>query len=161
MTREQFVTYARSSQEALRRFLIGLCCGDTALADDIAQETYIKAYLAADTFRDPACFSAWIYRIAYNTFVSSRRASRTMVGIDTLADSRAEERADDSFRYQELYAALDRLSEKERTSILLYYMEGRQINEIAQIIDSTTDAVKQQLSRGRSHLRTILKTTSL
>lgn len=67
------------------------------------------------------------------------------------------QRADASFEYQELYVALERLSEKERTAILLYYMEGYQTDEIAVITGMSADAVRQQLSRGRGHLREILK----
>ena len=64
--------------------------------------------------------------------------------------------ADGAFRYQELYAALDRLPSKERSAILLFYLEGYAIKEIAEIIDASQDAVKQQLSRGRTHLRTLM-----
>ena len=53
--------------------------------------------------------------------------------------------------------ALDRLTEKERSAILLYYMQGYAVNEIAGITGSTPDAVRQQLTRARSHLKTLLK----
>ena len=79
MNREQFISHVESTQGALRRFLVALCCGDSALADDIAQETYIKAYLSSDSIRDEARFTAWIYRIAYNTFINARRAVRPTV----------------------------------------------------------------------------------
>ena len=42
MTREQFITHVENTQKAFRRFLVALCCGDTSLADDVAQEAYIK-----------------------------------------------------------------------------------------------------------------------
>lgn len=64
--------------------------------------------------------------------------------------------ADEAFRYQHLYLALDRLSVKERTAILLHYMQGYAINEIAEITNSSVDAVKAQLSRGRQHLKDLL-----
>ena len=50
MTREQFTAHVEATQKAFRRFLVALCCGDSALADDIAQESYIKAYLSCDSF---------------------------------------------------------------------------------------------------------------
>ena len=50
MTREQFIYHVEATQKAFRRFLVALCCGDTALADDVAQESYIKAYLSCDSF---------------------------------------------------------------------------------------------------------------
>lgn len=53
MTREEFTTHVERGRNALRRFLVALCCGDTSLADDIAQEAYIKAYLSSDGLSDP------------------------------------------------------------------------------------------------------------
>ena len=135
---------------------MGLCCGDTALADDIAQETFLKAYLSIDTFRDQAKFSSWLYRIAYNTFISIKRAGRQSLSLDHAEAVAADDRADSAFRYQALYAALDGLSEKERTAILLFYLQDYSIKEIAEIIDASEAAVKQQLSRGRAHLKGML-----
>lgn len=161
MTREQFISCAEGVQRALRRFLTALCCGDSQLADDIAQETLIKAYLSSEGFENPDRFNAWIYRIAYNTFVSHKRSEKTTLGYEVAGDSSADNRADDAFRYQALYAALDRLPSRERTSILLYYMEGYSIKEIAGIVEVSADAVKQHLSRGRKHLQGLLTNNTL
>lgn len=161
MTREQFTAYVESSQKALRRFLTALCCGDSALADDIAQETYIKAYLASDTFRDPSKFSSWIHRIAYNTFVSYHRSEKTALCLDEARSVAADEQCDAAFRYQALYAALERLSDKERTAILLYYLEDYSVKEICDIIEASPETVRQQLSRGRNHLKKMLCTTMI
>ncbi|MCM1052019.1 MAG: RNA polymerase sigma factor [Paenibacillus sp.] len=161
MNREQFISHVEGTQGALRRFLVALCCGDSALADDIAQETYIKAYLSCDNIRDSSRFTAWIYRIAYNTFVNARRVVRPTERVEAVADEVSSDVADDSFRYQELYNALDRLSGRERTAILLFYLEGYSIKEIAEIIDVSQDAVKQQLSRGRAHLKDMLSAGTL
>ena len=74
MNKQQFISHVESNQKAVRRFLTALCCGDTALADDLAQDTFVKAYLSSDSFREDSKFTTWIYRIAYNTFVSNRRS---------------------------------------------------------------------------------------
>ncbi len=63
-----------------------------------------------------------------------------------------------SFAYQDLNEALNRIPAKERTSVLLFYMQGYSIKEIAEIQESSQDAVKQHLSRGRNHLRGLLST---
>ncbi len=68
----------------------------------------------------------------------------------------AADSADSSFRYQALYAALDLLPARERTSLLLFYLEGYSVREISGIVGASQDAVKQYLSRGRSHLRGML-----
>lgn len=156
MNREQFIRHVESNQRAVRRFLTALCCGDTQLADDLAQDTFVKAYLSCDGFRDESSFSTWIYRIAYNTFVSNRRSSKVSAPIDEAEGMSSSERADTSFDYQELYAALGNLSPKERSALLLHYMQGYAVKEIADITDSTVEAVKQQLSRGRQHLKSLL-----
>lgn len=156
MERKEFASKFEATQEALRRFLCGLCCGDSALADDIAQEAYMKAYLSCDGLRDDGKFLSWLYRIAYNAFICHKRTTRCDLPVDEARGVDSGTRADDSFRYQALYAALDRLTEKERTAVLLYYMEGYAVKEIAAILDSGEAAVKQQLSRGRQHLKACL-----
>lgn len=160
MDRQQFIKYVESNQRAVRRFLTALCCGDTVLADDLAQDTFVKAYLSCDDFRETSKFSTWIYRIAYNTFVSNRRSARQTEPIAAAEHTGADERSDSSFRYQALYMALGRLSDKERTAVLLHYMQGYAINEIAEINASSPEAVKQQLSRARRHLKDLLDSSS-
>ena len=156
MTREQFISHVEAVQGAIRRFLLALCCGDTQLADDIAQEAFMKAYLAADNLKDPAKFKSWVFKIAYTTFISSLRSCRQYADYDSAHDIATPDRAYDAFRYQDLYQALDRLPAKERTSVLLFYMEGYSIKEIADLEEVSAEAVKQHLSRGRSHLRALL-----
>lgn len=156
MTREEFVSHVESTQGAFRRFLVALCCGDTQLADDIAQEAYIKAYLSCDGLSDIQKFKAWLFRIGYTTFLNDRRSHKPLGDIDGAAHAISPEASDRAFAYQELYTALDRLPAKERVSVLLYYMEGYSIKEIANTEGVSQDAVKQHLSRGRMHLRGIL-----
>lgn len=156
MTREQFIAHVEGSQNAFRRFLVALCCGDSTLADDIAQEAYIKAYLSCNSLNNPELFKTWIFRIGYNTFLNHRRSERCFDDYEKARDIASTDSTDAPFRYQELYCALNRLPGKERTSVLLYYMEGYSIKEIAEFEDSTPDAIKQHLSRGRQHLRGLL-----
>ena len=158
MTREQFISHIEATQRAFRRFLVALCCGDTALADDVAQESYVKAYLSCDSFSNIEKFNAWIFKIGYNTFINHKRGERLAVGYEDAKDISAEDRADSSFAYQELYEALNNIPAKERTSVLLFYMQGYSIKEIAEIQETSPDAVKQHLSRGRNHLRGLLST---
>lgn len=160
MTREQFISRVEATEKSFRRFLVALCCGDAMLADDIAQEAYIKAYVASDKLADIDKFTAWIYRIGYTTFLNYKRTERIEVEIDSDGGLEAMESADSSFDYQELYLALSRLPVKERTSILLFYMEDYSVKEIAQLQEISSDAVKQHLSRGRNHLRAFLTTTN-
>ncbi len=157
MTREQFIANVESSQKAFRRFLVALCGGNDALADDVAQESYVKAYLACDNLSNHDKFAAWLFRIGYTTFLNHRRSEKTFSDYDDARHIQTDDDVDDSsFKYQDLYAALSRLSDKERMSVLLFYMENYSIKEIAEIEDTSEAAVRQHLSRGRQHLRSLL-----
>lgn len=158
MTREQFICHVEATQKAFRRFLVALCCGDSALADDVAQESYVKAYLSCDSFKNLEKFNAWIFRIGYNTFLNHKRSERFAVDIEVAKEIPAHGSADSSFDYQDLYETLNRIPAKERTSVLLFYMQGYTIKEIAEIQETSQDSVKQHLSRGRRHLRGLLST---
>ncbi len=158
MTREQFILHVEATQKTFRRFLVALCCGDSQLADDIAQESYIKAYLSCDSFNNPDKFKAWIFRIGYNTFINQKRSERVFADYEEARNILSEESSEASFDYQKLYSALNKLPDKEKTSVLLFYMEGYSIKEIADIEEVSQDAVKQHLSRGRNHLRGLMST---
>lgn len=116
----------------------------------------MKAWLSIDSLKDPSRFRPWLFRISYTSFIDHRRRLREHVDYEEALGVGALERADDAFRYQSLYDALDKLPPRERMSLLLYYMEGYQVKEIAGIVEVSPDAVRQQLSRGRSHLRDLL-----
>ena len=158
MERSRFIDLVRREQKSLRRFLLALCCGNQSEADDIAQESLVKAYLSSDDFRDEGKFRSWIYRIAHNTFLDHVRLRKLPEPLERAAVMPDEENdSDRSFRYQELYEAISILPPKERSAILLYYINGYSIKEIAVIVDSKPDAVKQQLSRGRERLRFLIE----
>ena len=157
-TKERFIALIRTEQKSLRRFLLALCCGNRDEADDIAQDALVKAYLAIDKHEEQGKDTAWLYRIAYNTFLDTSRSRRTLHPIETLNEQPDSSfAADRDFRYQPLYMALEQLPPKERSAILLYYIKGYSVHEIADIVAATEDAIKQQLSRGRNKLKTLLK----
>lgn len=154
MTREQFIEVIKKEQEPLRRFLLALCCGNRDEADDIAQEALVKAYLSLSKYEG----TTWLYRIAYHQFIDTTRFRRIMQPMDVLEKQEdASFAADRDFRFQSLYIALEELPPKERTAILLFYLNGYSIREITDIVEATEDAVKKQLSRGREKLKILLK----
>lgn len=148
--------HVEATQKAFRRFLVALCCGDGQKADDIAQESYVKAYMASGKFKNPDKFKSWIYRIGYNTFIDERRTCRKAETLDSVRDLNTGDSSDSGFNYQELYIALNALNPRERTSIILFYMEGYSIKEIAEMQNKSVESIKQNLSRGRSKLRNML-----
>ena len=153
MTREVFITHVEREQEALRGFLLALCCGKKDDADDLAQDALVKAYLSLAGYRDEGKFCSWLFKIAYNTFLNHKASCRTMDSIDGARTLIGGNEADSSFEHQDLYLALRTLPPKERSAITLFYLNGYNIKEIATITDASENAVKQQLSRGRDKLK--------
>jgi RNA polymerase sigma-70 factor (ECF subfamily) len=156
MTQERFIDLIRTEQEPLRRFLLGLCSGNASLADDIAQDALVRAYVASGSFLGLSKFSTWLFRIAYNCFVDHCRKAT----FDTVSDESFEaqcvmsdDSTDDTFRYQQLYQALDKIPEKERAAIVLHYFEDHDIKEISSIMQIPSGTVKYLLSTGRNHLK--------
>ena len=140
-------------REALRGFLLALCCGNKSDADDLAQDTLVKAYLSLAGYQNRGKFRSWLFKIAYNTFLNHKAVCRTIESIDEARTLIAGNEADSNFEHQDLYLALRTLPPKERSAITLYYLNGYSIKEIATITDTSEGAVKQQLSRGRDKLK--------
>ena len=157
MTREVFITHVEREQEALRGFLLALCCGNKSDADDLAQDALVKAYLSLAGYQNKGKFRAWLFKIAYNTFLNHKAGCRTMDSIDEARTLIGGTEADASFEHQDLYHALRTLPPKERSAITLFYLNGYSIKEIATITDTSEGAVKQQLSRGRDKLKAKLQ----
>ena len=157
MTRDVFIAHVEREQEALRGFLLALCCGKKDDADDLAQDTLVKAYLSLSGYHDNGKFRSWLFKIAHNTFLNHKASCRTMESLDearTLVSSTA---ADSSYEHQDLYLALRTLPPKERSAITLFYLNGYSIKEIGAITETSEAAVKQQLSRGRDKLKAKLQ----
>ena len=157
MTREVFIAHVEREQEALRGFLLALCCGNQRDADDLAQDALVKAYLSSAGYQDKGRFRSWLFKIAHNTFLNHRASLRTMESIDEARTVVSSSSAGSSFQHQDLYFALSTLPPKERSAITLFYLSGYNIKEIAAITDTSEDAVKKQLSRGRDKLKERLK----
>ena len=157
MTREVFIAHVEREQEALRGFLLALCCGNKDDADDLAQDALVKAYLSLAGYRDEGKFRSWLFKIAHNTFLNHKAGCRTMDSIDEARALIGGNETDSSFEHQDLYLALRTLPPKERSAITLFYLNGYSIKEIAAITDASQDAVKQQLSRGRDKLKARLQ----
>ena len=153
MTREEFITQVEREQEALRGFLLALCCGNKDDADDLAQDTLVKAYLSCAGYQDRGKFRSWLFKIAHNTFLNHKASLRVTESIDEARALVSAAATDASFEHQSLYLALRTLPPKERSAITLYYLSGYNIKEIATITETTEDAVKKQLSRGRDKLK--------
>ena len=111
-------------QSPIRRFFLNLTCGDSELSDDLAQDTFIKAYTNIATFKNLSNFSTWLYRIAYNVFydyIRSRKETTELGAREVDAANSVEQ--DNIGQRMDIYQSLKKLKEVERTCITLFYMD--------------------------------------
>ena len=144
-------------QSPIRRFFMNLTMGDAPLSDDLAQETFIKAYLNIVAFKGISGFSTWLYRIAYNVFYDSVRAQKHYADLDEhVIDYQHQTQNDFSAEKLDIYKAIKQLRREEQTAVLLFYMEDRTQNEIARIMNCPLGTVKTYLLKGKEKLRVYL-----
>lgn len=133
---------------------------DQEEARDAAQEAFFKAYRSLHTFKPGAKFSTWLFAIAYHGCCDrlSRRKRFSSEELPERADTAAgpESEAIASDEARRLRAAIAELPEKYRSVITLYHLQGRQYEEIAQVLGVPMGTVKTHLFRAKEQLRRIL-----
>ena len=153
-----FDTLVKKYQSQVRRFFLNQTLGDSELSDDLAQDTFIKAYTNISSFKNLSNFSTWLYRIAYNVFYDYIRSRKETSEIDAReVDAMHCTEQENVGEKMDIYKSLKMLKEVERTCITLFYMEDVSIDKIAGIIGSPTGTVKSHLSRGKEKLAIYLK----
>jgi len=139
-------------------------------AEDLVQQTFMRAYQAFDRFEQGTNLRAWLFKILTNTFISNYRKKQRepkAVSADenedfSLYDRFVEERLTpeaqllDSLPDEEVKAALEQLPEQFRTAVLLADVEGFSYQEIADISDVPIGTVMSRLHRGRKQLQRAL-----
>ena len=155
--KKAFDQLVRKYQSPVRRFFLNQTLGDEQLSDDLAQETFIKAYVNITKFRGMASFSTWLMRIAYNVFYDEVRARHQTEDMDTsVAVARQTVSASDTLK-MDIYAALALLKPDERTCITLQLIDGYPIDQISKITDIAENTVKSHLRRGKEKMANYLK----
>jgi RNA polymerase sigma-70 factor (ECF subfamily) len=133
---------------------------DQEEARDAAQEAFFKAYRSLHTFKPGAKFSTWLFAIAYHGCCDrlSRRKRYSNEELPERADPGAgpESEAIANDEARRLRAAIEALPEKYRSVITLYHLQGRQYEEIAQVLGMPMGTVKTHLFRAKEQLRRIL-----
>jgi len=131
-------------------------------AEEIAQESFIKAYRSLHTFKGNAKFSTWLYRITYNTCISETRKRKHSISyIEEIQINEETEEINiegipEENRTRYINAALKKLPEDDYTLILLYYFEEQSIEEISCVTGLKVSNTKVKLHRARKKLYTIL-----
>lgn len=141
-------------------------------AEDLVQETYLKAYRSYATFEEGSNLRAWLYRILTNTFINKYRAKqrrpeetdlddiedlylyRRIGGLEAaLASRSAEDQMMDLFTDDEVKAALEALPESFRLPVLLADVEEFSYKEIAEMLEIPIGTVMSRLHRGRKAMQ--------
>lgn len=124
---------------------------DRALAEDLTQDTFIKAYKALPNTRDDLSFKAWLYRIATNTAISHMRRGKIIKWLPILGDRESSGEALDRSvaRQTDISRALDQLPRHYASVLLLRHYQGLSLAETAQALDITENAAKLRLFRAR------------
>ena len=144
-----FDTLVKKYQSPIRRFFLHQTLGDTELSDDLAQETFIKAYTNLASFKNLSSFSTWLYRI---------RSKKETSGLETWEiDAVYQTEQRQVGEHMDIYRGLSQLKEVERTCITLFFMEDLPIEKIAVITGMPAGTIKSHLSRGKTKLTTFLK----
>ena len=152
--RRAFDQLVREYQSPVRRFFLTQTAGNEALSDDLAQDTFLKAYTHIAQYRGTSSFLTWLTRIAYNVWYDYQRSHQPTADIERLP-----ERADggSTVVMDDLYTALQQLKPEERSCITLQRVDGYDIAEIARITQMKEGTVKSHLSRGKEKLANYLR----
>ena len=140
-------------------------CGNREEAEEVAQDTFLKAFRSLGGFKMKSSFSTWLYRIAYNSSVSLIRKRKQGIlsleefpadASDFLSASADEEAALEEYRRSLVAFALQKLGDDERAIITLFYYEDMDTEKIAQITGIGRQNVKVKLFRARQKMSEII-----
>lgn len=139
-------------QSSVRRLLLRLGRGDRALADDLAQETFITAYRKIASYRGSGKFSAWLYRIAYNRFLQERRKRSRIPEVELRDADRTVEFETAAVARMDIERAMSALSVEQRAAITLCFSYGLTHPEACAVMDIPLGTLKSHIARGKSKL---------
>lgn len=151
-----FAALVRMHQSALRGFLLRLTRGDRALADDLAQETFLEAFRKIAQFRGDGSFAGWLYRIAWSRFLmqARRRREESVEGLEAAEATPHPEEA--QLARLDLESAMAILAPAERAALTLCFALGQSHEEAAATLGMPLGTVKSHVLRGREKLRRLL-----
>ena len=151
MDKQEFARRVTQMQGSLYRVAASYLRGESDRLDAVA-ETVAKAWEKRGTLRQEAVFATWMTRILIRVCVDMQRRQKRMIPTEDVAEGPAEDG-----KIAALREAVDSLPQKARTMIVLHYMEGYDVREIAKMMGTTKGAVCAGLARAREKLRAYLE----
>ena len=151
MEQREFARRVTAAQGSLYRVAASYLRGESDRLDAVA-EAIAKAWERRRTLREEALFATWITRILIRVCVDIQRRQKRVIPVCEIAEKPTEDE-----RIAALREAIDSLPQKERTMIVLYYMEGYDVRESAKLMGTTKGAVCAGLARAREKLRVYIE----
>jgi RNA polymerase sigma-70 factor, ECF subfamily len=132
---------------------------DIDRADELVQQTALKALAGRESFRTGTNFAGWMFRIQRNEFISELRRARPTISIDDpLAQAKSHPPLQETgLIMHEFMAAFRQLSDARRQALLFATVEGQPYNQIARRAGVSVGAIKSRVRRGREMLRQLLE----
>ncbi len=149
MTKEQLGTLILDSERQLYSTAKTILFRDQDCADAI-QETIVKAFSKIETLKNDKYAKTWLIRILINECYTLLRKSSKLVPLEEAIEVTEGEADKD---YRDLYRAVNSLKKELRLPVILYYIEGFNVKEIAQILEISEGAVQKRLARARGKLK--------
>lgn len=156
--RHAFATLVRRHQGSTRQFLLRLTKGDRSRADDLGQETFVRAYRHLGSYKGEARFSAWLCGIAYRLFLSDlrrQRARREELGEpgDAVQADTAALHGEHTHLRKDMERALTLLSDDERAALSMCFGQDLSHQEAAAALGWPLGTLKTHVMRGKDKLR--------
>lgn len=152
--RNAFAELVRRRQASIRN-LMRRCCNDATLADDLAQQVFMKVWLSIRSLRQSGAYSAWLRKLAINVWLQHLRKNDALRGASELNEfERAQHDSGDVA--MDLDSALATLAHPVRICVVLSYQEGMTHAEIAEVTDLPLGTVKSHIRRGTQRLQELL-----
>ena len=149
MDKDAFAARVTVMQQSLYRVAASYLRGEADRLDAVC-EAVARAWEKRGTLRDERLFATWLTRILIRECVNIQRRQRRTVPVETLPEQAQE---DESDTVRSLREALETLPQRQRTMVVLHYMEDYDVREVARIMGTTRGAVCAGLSRARGTLR--------
>ncbi len=152
MNKSEFGKAVLSLQSTMYRLSCAYLKGEHDRLDAIS-EAVLKCWIKLDTLKNQDSFRSFLLRILIRECVNIQRKQGRMIPTEM---PETAEPAPDPFEQEALRQAMDRLPEHLRVTLMLHYMEGMEVKEIARVLGTTKGAVCSRLKRGRDQLREML-----